>query len=253
MADLSLISRGDTGVLAAPNDSVRQRFGEVIAQGALVTGDEFADFVVRNRTGTVLRSGLLLKRDVWRKFEHQAKVPCIRGAVNFRRIRDTNVFGTGQPSVDGIRNLLMTVLDDIPRQDNEIHTVLWINLREEPLVYVSGGPYCLRQRELSLRNITDYSGITSERLAQLEERLRQDVIQELSASDNKLLLHTETEDGTVVPLWEDAEPSDISTMQEVMDHISASLPNDVHLVFRRVPITAEKSFCLLYTSEAADE
>ena len=67
------------------------------------------------------------------------------------------------------------------------------------------------------------------------------MIQELSASDNKLLLHTETEDGTVVPLWEDAEPSDISTMQEVMDHISASLPNDVHLVFRRVPITAEKS------------
>lgn len=241
VADLSLISRGDTGVLAAPNESVRQRFGEVIAQGALVTGDEFADFVVRNRTGTVLRSGLLLKRDVWRKFEHQAKVPCIRGAVNFRRIRDTNVFGTGQPSVDGIRNLLMTVLDDIPRQDNERRTVLWINLREEPLVYVSGGPYCLRQRELSLRNITDYSGITSERLAQLEERLRQDVIQELTASDNKLLLHTETEDGTVVPLWEDAEPSDISTMQEVMDHISASLPNDVQLVFRRVPITAEKS------------
>ena len=86
--------------------------------------------------------------------------------MNFRRIRDTNVFGTGQPSVDGIRNLLMTVLDDIPRQDNEIRTVLWINLREEPLVYVSGGPYCLRQRELSLRNITDYSGITAERLAQ---------------------------------------------------------------------------------------
>ena len=75
VADLSLISRGDTGVLAAPNESVRQRFGEVIAQGALVTGDEFADFVVRIRTGTVLRSGLLLKRDVWRKFEHQAKVP----------------------------------------------------------------------------------------------------------------------------------------------------------------------------------
>lgn len=241
VSDLSLISRGDAGALAAPNDSVRQRFGEVMAQGAKVTGDEFAEFVVGNRTGIVLRSGLLLKRDVWREFAHQEDALCVRGAVNFRRVQHTNIFGTGQPSVDGIRNLLLTVLDSIPAPQAEQRTVLWINLREEPLVYVNGRPYCLRQRELSLRNITDYSGITPERLAQLEERLRQDVVQELSASDNKLLLHTETEDGTIVPLWEDVEPSDIATVQGVMDQMALSLPKDVKLVFRRIPITAERS------------
>ena len=242
VADLSLISRGDAAELAAPNDSVKQRFGEVRAQGALVTGDEFAEFVVRNRAGTVLRPGLLLKRDVWLEFSLHDKAHQVRGAVNFRRVAHTNIFGTGQPSVEGIRNLLITVLDDkLMQHIDENCSVLWINLREEPLVYVSGRPYCLRQRELSLRNITDYSGITPERLAQLEDRLRHDVVRELSSSDNKLLLHSETEDGTVVPLWEDAEASDIATVQDVMDQVATSLPKHTQLVFRRIPITAEKS------------
>lgn len=240
VADLSMISRGDASALAPPNDSVRRRFGEVIAQGAMVTGDEFAEFVVHNRTGTVLRSGLLLKRDVWREFSVD-KDNHLRGVVNFRRVQNTNIFGTGQPSVEGVKNLLNYVLEELTQDGEAERTVLWINLREEPLVYVSGHPYCLRQRELSLRNITDYSGITPARLAQLEDRLRQDVAHELEGSDGKLLLHTETEDGTVVPLWEDAKPDDITTVQGIMDKVAASLPTDIHLQFRRVPITAEKS------------
>ncbi|WFD25147.1 hypothetical protein MNAN1_000111 [Malassezia nana] len=240
VADLSMISRGDASALTAPNDSVRRRFGEVTAEGALVTGDEFAEFVVHNRTGIVLRSGLLLKRDVWREFS-LVKGNDLRGVVNFRRVADSNIFGTGQPSVEGINNLLEYVLNELGKEHETDRTVLWINLREEPLVYVSGHPYCLRQRELSLRNITDYSGIVPKRLAQLEERLRQDVVHELEGSDGKLLLHTETEDGTIVPLWEDAKPEDISTMQGVMDQIADSLPPSITLQFRRVPITAEKS------------
>lgn len=237
IADLSLISRGDAGALAAPTETVRARFGEVAAQGAAVTGDEFAEFVVHNRSGTVLRSGLLLKRDVWREFAAHSDAQPVHGVVNFRRVPGTNIFGTGQPSVEGVHHSLAQVLAEMPGA----RTILWINLREEPLVYVSGRPYCLRQRELSLRNITDYSGITPDRLAQLEDRLRHDVTDELEAGAGKLLLHTETEDGTLVPLWEDAEAEDIATVQDVMDQ-AADTAQQAQLVFRRIPITAEKSF-----------
>jgi hypothetical protein len=39
---------------------------------------------------------------------------------------------------------------------------------------------------------------------------------ELRAFDGKLLVHTEREDGTVVPVWESALPEDIKTLREVM-------------------------------------
>ncbi|WFD29764.1 hypothetical protein MSPP1_000776 [Malassezia sp. CBS 17886] len=246
VADLSLISRSAAGGLVAHSDVTRARAGEVAAHGAQVTGDEFAAFVVQHRRGTVLRAGMLLKCDIWREFVEQSIGIPVRGAVNFRRVTHTNVFGTGQPSVEGIRHLLDTVLQQLPPRADPLNVspqmITWINLREEPLVYVSGRPYCLRQKDLSLRNISDYSGITAPRLMLLEERLRNDVVAELAGGDGRLLLHTETEDGSVVPLWEDARPDDIATVQDIMDRVADTLPCSVQLVFRRIPITAEKSF-----------
>lgn len=79
-----------------------------------------------------------------------------------------------------------------------IPNVVWINLREEPVVYINGAPYCLRREGFSLRNmkgkvwlaflclfselaLPDYGGISASRLEVLEERLRDDVISEVNA------------------------------------------------------------------------
>jgi hypothetical protein len=78
--------------------------------------------------------------------------------------------------------------------------VVWITLREEPIVYINGAPYCLRRENFSLRNmkgewayflfacclfslfcLLDYGGISASRLEILEERLKDDVIAELNA------------------------------------------------------------------------
>ena len=239
VTDLSALS-GKGEMALARTDSTPARPGELSAQGAQVTGDSFAEFVVRNRSGVVLRPGLLLKCDIWPEFaERSAGLP-VRGTVNFRRVPGTNIFATAQPTVEGIHNILGTVIERLPASPSGQHVVTWINLREEPLVYISGRPYCLRERGLSLRNIRDYSGIQSDRLAQLEERLLGDVVAELNAGDGKLLVHTEAEHG-VVPLWEDAHRGDIATVQDVMDQVTNSLPADVRLSFYRVPITAERS------------
>ena len=89
----------------------------------------------------------------------------------------------------------------------------------------------------------------------LEERLKDDVIAELKAfsgrsvypflylftilSDDRVLLHTETPDGSVVPIWEDARPETISVMKETMAS-RKHLADGVELVYARIPITAEK-------------
>lgn len=265
IADLSALSRSTTNQDAKGDSSLIRRND---TDPHLVPGDEFADHVVRNRTGLVLRPHMLLKEDVWRSLAlNDATVRRgVRGALNFRRIPNTNIYATGQPTVEGIYNILNSIYEELsPKKDQGPLQVTYINLREEPICHVNGKPYCLRQKGMSLRNIKSYSGISWSRLALLEDRLKNDVLTELIHGDGRLLLHTETEEGGVVPIWEEASPDDIQTLQDVMSHItrelddagspfiSDALSNDhqinrekvsglpnVHLIYRRQPITAEK-------------
>lgn len=244
VSDLSVISRGAAGELAASSEKLQSRFGEVSGHGAQVPGDEFAEWVIRNRAGTVLRPFTLLKCDIWRKFiERNAGLP-VRGTVNFRRVPGSNIFATGQPTVEGIRNVISVLQDYYATSNGDAFPgtpgITWINLREEPLVYVNGKPYCLRQKGMSLRNIKAYSGINWDRLLLLEDRLKSDVLNELTTGEGRLLLHTETADGTVVPIWEESSTSDVDTVQEIMARMENEFKGSLNLTFRRVPMTAEK-------------
>ncbi|UZJ54516.1 hypothetical protein CBS101457_003836 [Exobasidium rhododendri] len=260
IADLSALSKDEASVPALLQRKKNDR--------DLVPGDEFAEHVVRNRAGLVLRPLTLLKEDVWRSLKVSSRVirtnVHVRGAVNFRRIRNSNVFATGQPTVDGVRNILRSIAEQVadPGQNEPLH-VTFINLREEPLCHINGKPFCLRQKGKSLRNIKSYSGISWSRLTLLEDRLKNDILNEIRDGDGRLLLHTETEDGDLVPVWEAASPSDVETLQDVMTKIgnelnearlvkegkkeagsgdqdsSEAMPN-VELIYRRIPITAER-------------
>jgi hypothetical protein len=118
----------------------------------------------------------LLKSDQWLR-ESQDIDTEIRGAVNFRQIPGTNIYALGQPSLEAIDDVLAKVRDNHP---NALRTV-WITLREEPIVYINGAPYCLRRESYSLRNMKDYGGISASRLEILEDRLKDDVLSELDS------------------------------------------------------------------------
>lgn len=53
-------------------------------------------------------------------------------------------------------------------------------------------------------------------------------------------MHTETSDGSVIPVWEEVRPGDVAVMKDVMSACKESY-NDVDVFYRRVPITAERS------------
>ena len=50
------------------------------------------------------------------------------------------VFGTGQPTLDGFDR----VLDPILKKYGEEKIIFWVNLRQEPVIYVNGKPFTAR-------------------------------------------------------------------------------------------------------------
>jgi hypothetical protein len=90
----------------------------------------------------------LLKSDQWLS-ESQPVSLEMRGAINFRNIPGTNIYALGQPTAEAIDE----VVDRIKRTHPEASRIAWVTLREEPIVYVNGAPYCLRRERFSLRNM----------------------------------------------------------------------------------------------------
>jgi hypothetical protein len=79
----------------------------------------------------------------------------VRGAINFRQIPDSNIYALGQPTAEAIDEVLQRIKASHPTS----HRIIWITLREEPIVYINGAPYCLRRERFSLRNVKGQDSI----------------------------------------------------------------------------------------------
>eukprot|EP00096_Caligus_rogercresseyi_P006394 TRINITY_DN227_c0_g1_i1.p1 TRINITY_DN227_c0_g1~~TRINITY_DN227_c0_g1_i1.p1 ORF type:complete len:495 (+),score=211.05 TRINITY_DN227_c0_g1_i1:176-1660(+) len=71
------------------------------------------------------------------------EAPHTEGAPNFRRLPGFPVFGTGQPTMKGFRKCLEPI---IKKYGDEKH-IFWVNLRQEPVIYVNGLPFTARDPE----------------------------------------------------------------------------------------------------------
>jgi hypothetical protein len=134
----------------------------------------------------------------------------------------------------GIAKVVEQIRDTAPLSN---HTIVWINLREEPLIYINGLPYVLRDQYFTLRNLRSYSGITEARLELLESRLKEDVVKEIGGYDGEILLHEEDKECVVVPVWTGVHSENVMTLKEAMEQVRDKV--GVRLDYQRVPITAE--------------
>jgi len=71
------------------------------------------------------------------------EAPHTEGAPNFRRMPGFPVFGTGQPTLAGFDKCLEPIMK---KYGDEKH-IYWVNLRQEPCVYVNGKPFSARDPE----------------------------------------------------------------------------------------------------------
>ena len=59
------------------------------------------------------------------------------------------IYALGQPTLEAIDEVVQRVKEANPMAEQ----ILWITLREEPIVYINGAPYCLRRERFTLRNM----------------------------------------------------------------------------------------------------
>merc|ERR1712088_421422 len=138
------------------------------------------------------------------QFDKMQKLPDpLPGAPNFHRIPGYKVYTTGQPTLEGIKNVLEKVTGTIYPKDGPI---IWLNLRQEPDVYVNGQPICARPPN----KIGEYAELGA-------------VTRDIIKADEAEFFKEE----------EEVEVKELKTLSEAMEAAKADFPGLVHW---RVPV-----------------
>lgn len=193
--------------------------------------EETPQMVVAGRHQEMLGAGRILKQDQFPGMEPRTQSERIDGAPNFRQVEGTNVYGVGQATVQGLRGVL-------DRAGAREQTVMWTNMREEPVVYINGRSFSLRLADHPFENSSDYVGQSAERVERADEQLKAEVLREAQQNGGRILLHGETADGTVTSEWVEVTPGSVQTTQEVYQQLRGE---GYQVDYARVPVTDEQA------------
>lgn len=86
------------------------------------------------------------------------------GIPNFRRVGSTSVFGSAQPTQQGLKKLAEVL------GEGGVDKTTWISVREDPTFYVNGLPMALRDRKKTDTTMT-LPGVGVKEMAELETRV----------------------------------------------------------------------------------
>ncbi|XP_068660275.1 uncharacterized protein [Aristolochia californica] len=185
------------------------------------------------RNGEVLGSLTVLKSDHCPGCQNLALPERVEGAPNFREVPGFPVYGVANPTVDGIRAVIRRIGSAIGGRP-----VFWHNMREEPVIYINGKPFVLREVERPYKNMLEYTGIDRERVERMEARLKEDILREAERYGGAIMVIHETEDGEIFDAWEHVTAEAIQTPLEVYRCLEVEgLP----IKYARVPITDGKA------------
>ena len=108
--------------------------------------------VAASRNGEVLGSQTVLKSDHCPGCQNQNLPERVEGAPNFRAVPGFPVYGVANPTIDGIRSVIQRI-----GGSKGGCPVLWHNMREEPVIYINGKPFVLREVERPYKNMLEYT------------------------------------------------------------------------------------------------
>ena len=179
---------------------------------------------VTSRTETAAGGPILASTDVLREesYNHVLDTPeDIQGVANFRRSKkNPRIYGVHQPTIAGVR----AVVEQLCAEHGK---VVWICLRDNPVLYVHGKPYRVHSKvsphedSLGIKKACVNNG---DELARLERHLMRDVIVRAHTSQNMLQLYSADglKDGNdVEPEPTPTRQGVISTFQGVFDELEA--------------------------------
>merc|ERR1712024_187018 len=157
-------------------------------------------------------------------FDKIQKLPePLAGAPNFHRIPGYKVYCTGQPTAAGFKAILEKVTGTIYPKDGPI---IWLNLRQEPNVYVNGEPICARPPN----KIGEYAelGNVSRDSVKADELEFQKVVEGRAKENGGKLKYL-----TISKEEKEVEVKDLKTLSETIEGLKADFPGLVHM---RVPV-----------------
>merc|ERR1711997_1324059 len=158
------------------------------------------------------------------QFDKMQKLPDpLPGAPNFHRIPGYKVYTTGHPTLEGIKNILEKVTGTIYPKDGPI---IWLNLRQEPDVYVNGQPICARPPN-KIGEYAELGAVTRDLIKADEAEFFKVVEGRVKENGGKL------KDVTISKEEKEVEVKELTTLSEAMLKAKEDFPGLVHW---RVPV-----------------
>merc|ERR1712037_800202 len=157
-------------------------------------------------------------------FEKIQKLPDpVVGCPNFRRIPGYKVYCCGQPTAEGFKNCLEKVCGTIYPKDGKI---IWLNMRQEPNVYVNGTPICARPPN-KIGEYAELGAVTTAALNADEPEFMRVVEGRMKESADKLKYVD------IAKKEKEVEVKEMKTLSQVIEEVKAKFTGLVHM---RVPV-----------------
>merc|ERR1712002_77593 len=157
-------------------------------------------------------------------FEKIQKLPDpVPGCPNFRRVPGFKVYCCGQPTIAGFEAALNKVCGDKYPKDGPI---IWLNMRQEPDVYVNGEPICARPPN-KIGEYAELGNVT-------RDSIKADEVEFVRVAEGRV-----KENGGKLKYVDinkkelEAEAKELKSLSQVMEEAKADFPGLVHM---RVPV-----------------
>merc|ERR1711872_508449 len=147
----------------------------------------------------------------------------VPGCPNFRRIPGYKVYCCGQPTIEGFKKALEKVCGTIYPKDGKI---IWLNMRQEPNVYVNGVPICARPPN-KIGEYAELGAVTNAALAADEPEFLRVVEGRVKENGGKLKYVDISKKELEV------EVKELKALETVIEEAKEQFPGLVHL---RVPV-----------------
>merc|ERR1712241_22587 len=145
------------------------------------------------------------------------------GCPNFRRVPGFKVYCCGQPTIAGFENVLNKVCGETYPKTGKI---IWINMRQEPDVYVNGEPVCARPAN-KIGEYAELGNVTRDSAKATEVKFLEECEKRIANNGGKLKVVD------INKKESEKEVKEILSLSKVIENMKEKFPGLVHM---RVPV-----------------
>merc|ERR1712088_889513 len=147
----------------------------------------------------------------------------VAGCPNFRRVPGYKVYCCGQPTVAGFEAALNKVCGETYPKTGKI---IWINMRQEPDVYINGEPVCARPAN-KIGEYAELGNVTRDSAKATEVKFLEECEKRIAGNGGKLKVVD------INKKESEKEVKEILSLSKVVENMKEKFPGLVHM---RVPV-----------------